>query len=161
MKKEKFKISGMACPACAKGIEKVIGQVKGVSKASVSFDKGELILDYDERRLPESTLGNLVAGVVHDVVEETRKISANFPLYGLSCPECAARIEENLARLEGVVNSSVSLSKWRAAVTYDPKRIDFSQIKGAIGDTHCSNSRRPLLIEGSFACECCETPSAG
>jgi Cu+-exporting ATPase len=156
MKKEIFKINGMACPACAKGIEKVLGKVLGVSKATASIDAGELELNFDERKLSPLIIEEIVNGIVRDVLEETRKMSVSIPLSGLSCPECAAHIEEKLKKREGVTRVSVNCTPGRASVTYDPRRIDIAQIKNAIGDPHCAeqNNQR-LKIEGGYACGYC------
>jgi Cu+-exporting ATPase len=153
--REILTISGMACPACAKSIEKVVGGLKGVSRATVSFDRGELALDFDERRFPGGVIYDIVAGIASDVVEETRKMSASFPLSGLSCPECAARIEEILEKKEGVINASVSLKKGRVSVTYDPKKTEFSRIKNATRDARCAEGHRQLQVNGDYACGCC------
>jgi Cu+-exporting ATPase len=156
VKKEIFKITGMACPACAKGIEKILSIVPGVSKATACLDAGELELNFDERKLSPLIIKEIVNGIVQDVLEETRKMSVSIPLSGLSCPECAARIEEKLEGREGVTSVSVNCTPGRVSVTYDPRRIDISQIKNAIGDPHCAekNDRR-LKIEGEYACGCC------
>jgi copper ion binding protein len=157
MRNESIKISGMACPACAKGIEKVVGKLKGVAGASVAFESGELLLSYDERILPDFMLLEVVSGIARDVVEETRKMSLNAPLSGINCPECASRIAESLKKKEGVITASVNLSKKRMSVIFDPARIDYAQIKGAIGYAHCKENHMSLNDESKY-CGCCETP---
>jgi Cu+-exporting ATPase len=158
MKHESIKISGMACPACARGIEKVVGKLKGVTRASVTFESGEMALSYDERILPDSMLLDVISGIAHDVVEETRKMSLNVPLSGISCPECASRIVENLEKREGVIMASVNLNKKRVSVAFDPARIGLAQIRGAIGHDRCDENHIRLNDESKYVCGCREAP---
>jgi Cu+-exporting ATPase len=156
--KEVLNISGMACPACAKGIERTLRELKGVAKASVDFGKGELSLEYDKRYLPEYAVRDIVAGIVHDVVEETGKASYSAHVAGLKCPECARNIEEILESREGVIRASVDFARKRAKITYDPRIIEISQVRNMLGDTAC-DTREQLRVKGQFACGCCEIPA--
>ncbi|MDR1580860.1 MAG: copper ion binding protein [Synergistaceae bacterium] len=157
MTRETIRINGMACPACAKGIEKTVGGLNGVVMASVSFDKGELSLEYDERRLPGALLRKTIGEIVNDVVEQTRRMSLDVPVYGLSCPECAARIEEILAERDGVIGASVNLRKGRAKVVYDPKKTDFQHLKHVIENAQCNGkNHREIVINGNYSCGCCD-----
>jgi Cu+-exporting ATPase len=52
-------------------------------------------------------------------------------LDGMSCAACAARIEKRLNDLEGV-EASVNFATERAAVAYDPDRIDVRDLVGAV-----------------------------
>jgi len=42
-------VNGMACDACARRLEKVLVQTRGVSQASVSFEAKEVRVSYDPR----------------------------------------------------------------------------------------------------------------
>jgi Cu+-exporting ATPase len=155
--KDVLNISGMACPACARGIERTLHELKGVTRASVNFDKGELSLEYDERYLPEYAIRDIVAGIVHDVVEDTSKASYSVHVIGLKCPECARNIEEILESREGVITASVNFTRKRAKITYDPRIIEISQVRNMLGETVCGTGE-PLRVKGQFACGCCEVP---
>ncbi|MDR1509626.1 MAG: copper ion binding protein [Synergistaceae bacterium] len=155
MTREMIRISGMACPGCAKGIEKVVGGLRGVRRVSVSFDKEELSLEYDERRLSGPLLHETISEIVNDVVEQTRRMSLNVPVYGLSCPECAASIEEILAEKDGVINASVNFRIGRAKVDYDPKMTDFQHLKHVIENARCSGkNHREIVIDENYSCGC-------
>jgi Cd2+/Zn2+-exporting ATPase len=155
--KEVLNISGMACPACARGIEKTLLELKGVTKASVDFDRGELSLEYDERYLPEYAVRDIVAGIVHDVVEDTGRASYSVQVFGLKCPECARNIEENLESREGVVTASVNFARKRAHITYDPRIIEISRVRNMLGDAACDTREHPRA-KGQSACGCREVP---
>ncbi|MDR2779708.1 MAG: copper ion binding protein [Synergistaceae bacterium] len=156
MTSEVILINGMACPACAKGIEKTVGGLNGVARASVSFDKGELSLEYDERRLPGALLRATINEIVSDVVERTRRASLDVPVYGLSCSECAARIEEILAERDGVIGASVNVRKGRTKVVYDPKRTDFQHLKHVIENARCNGKNHGKIeVNENYSCGCC------
>src|SRR4051795_564193 len=50
---------------------------------------------------------------------------------GMTCAACAARVERSLNRLDGVT-ATVNLATERAAVDYDPQRLDASSIAEAV-----------------------------
>lgn len=51
MDKQIFNIKGMRCGACAFTIQKQILRLKGVKHALVNFDKQELKVDFDHKRI--------------------------------------------------------------------------------------------------------------
>jgi Cu+-exporting ATPase len=55
-----------------------------------------------------------------------------LPVEGMSCATCVNRIERFLNRADGVETATVNLATERAAVRYDPARIDRAGIVGAI-----------------------------
>ncbi len=48
LKKLKLSIKGMTCDGCAKGIEKSISQINGISQNEVNYQKGEGNFSFDE-----------------------------------------------------------------------------------------------------------------
>jgi Cu+-exporting ATPase len=153
MKFETITIAGMACPACAKGIEKTVAALRGVSKASVSFDESELALEYDERLLPEGSIREIAAGIVHDVVDEMARASYSAQTPGLKCPECAAGAEEILKSSDGVFDASVNFRSKRARVTYDPRALGIERLRGMVGEASCGAGK---YTRAKDACECRE-----
>ena len=154
MKFETITISGMACPACAKGIERTVAALRGVSKASVSFDESELALEYDERLLPEDSIREIAACVVHDVVEEMTRASYSAGTPGLKCPECAAGVEEILKASDGVFDASVNFKSKRARVTYDPRALEISRLRSIVGEASCGAGEYPRA-KAERSCEFC------
>jgi P-type Cu+ transporter len=53
---------------------------------------------------------------------------------GMTCAACAARIEKNLNRLEGV-EASVNLATEKATVRFEPKFVDLNALIGRIRDS--------------------------
>jgi len=52
-------------------------------------------------------------------------------LQGMTCSSCASRIERKLNKLEGV-EASVNFATERAAVDFDPERVDAAELVGAV-----------------------------
>ena len=48
MKEIKLKIEGMHCTGCSSRLEKVLNNIDGVESATVSFEKKQAIITYNE-----------------------------------------------------------------------------------------------------------------
>lgn len=64
----------------------------------------------------------------------TQRRVLELPIAGMTCAACAARLEKNLNRLEGV-HASVSLAAEKARVTYDPTCTDAAAIIAQVEKT--------------------------
>ena len=58
--------------------------------------------------------------------------TAEFIIKGMHCASCVARVEQNAAKLEGVISASVNLPLERASVQYDPDKITPDKIASQI-----------------------------
>ena len=56
MKDIKLKIEGMHCTGCSSRLEKVLNNVEGVEKATVSFAEKEAIITYNEEKISEKQI---------------------------------------------------------------------------------------------------------
>lgn len=56
MKDIKLKIEGMHCTGCSSRLEKVLNNVEGVEKATVSFEEKEAIITYNEEKISEKQI---------------------------------------------------------------------------------------------------------
>ena len=61
----------------------------------------------------------------------TRKI---FPVTGMGCAACVARVENTLKNQKGVAGASVSLASNSAQVDYDPQVVSAGDLKKAVQD---------------------------
>ena len=57
-----------------------------------------------------------------------------IPISGMSCASCAITIEKGLSNLEGVQEASVNFATEKAAVNYDPIKIDSNKLVDTIKD---------------------------
>ena len=61
-------------------------------------------------------------------------VKRNFPVVGMGCAACVARVEGTLKSQDGVKACSVSLAANSAQVEYDPSIIKASGLKKAVQD---------------------------
>lgn len=64
------------------------------------------------------------------------KKTLRFPISGMSCASCSARIEKSISEMEGVSSASVNLASEQAIVEYDPLKVnveDFIKIVHDLG----------------------------
>ena len=57
-----LKVKGMSCGGCVKSVTGVLTALPGVSKAQVSLEKGEAVVDYDQSLITREQL----AGAIDD-----------------------------------------------------------------------------------------------
>ncbi len=56
----RFKVAGMTCGGCVLGTRKALTRLPGVTKADVSYEKGEAVVTYDPAKV---TVAQMVAAV--------------------------------------------------------------------------------------------------
>ena len=132
MKTQDVTITGMTCASCSARVEKVVGRLDGVAKASVNLATEKLHLEYDEARLPADAVRKAVEAAGYGLVERATTKHVTMPIEGMTCASCVARIEKVVGRLDGVAEVSVNLATEKADVTYAPEKIRLSAIKKAI-----------------------------
>lgn len=132
MKKQRLKISGMSCSACAARVEKVTSKLPGVLQSNINFASEKLDIEYDEKvvSLDEIKLAVKNAGykAESDVIEK----EITIPIGGMSCASCSQRVQKVLKDMDGVINASVNLATEKATIKYDISVVRIHQIKSAI-----------------------------
>jgi len=113
-------VTGMTCTTCARTIGKGLSDVHGVKKANVNFASEEVSLDYDPNRVNLAKIKDTIQQLGYGVA--TRK--SIFPVSGMTCASCVARVESALSGMPGVVSVSVNLASEKATVEYtDDMRV--------------------------------------
>ncbi len=107
-------ITGMTCTTCAATIEKGLSQTPGVEQADVNFASEKAAIEYDSTKVSLAKIKNTVSQLGYGVA--TRK--SIFPVGGMTCASCVARVEEALSSVPGVISASVNLASEKAAVEY-------------------------------------------
>ena len=64
-----------------------------------------------------------------------KKARIILPIGGMSCASCAARIERNLKKLNGVTDAAVNFGTEKASVEYNPSLVDLTTLKKTIVDS--------------------------
>ena len=74
-------------------------------------------------------------------------VRRNFPVQGMGCAACVARVQGTIKNLKGVQDCNVSLASNSAQVDYDPKTITASEIQKAVQDA----GYNLIVVEGDDA----------
>ena len=127
--KAKIHIAGMTCTTCAATIEKGLSETPGVEQANVSFASEKASIEYDPAKVDLAKLKNTISQLGYSVA--ARK--SIFPVGGMTCASCVARVEQALSSVSGVISASVNLSSEKATVEYiEGTRI--ADLKRAVKD---------------------------
>ena len=112
--KASIHVTGMTCTTCAGTIEKALSEMPGVEQANVSFASEKAAIEYDPARVDLAKIKNTILQAGYGVA--TRK--SIFPVVGMTCASCVARVEKALSEVPGVVSASVNLASEKATVEY-------------------------------------------
>jgi len=115
-KKEKVRIhvGGMTCTTCAATIEKGLAKTPGVEEAKVNFASEQASIEYDPERVNLSTLKETISRIGYNTATQ----KSAFPVHGMTCASCVARVEQALSSVSGVVSANVNLASEKATVEY-------------------------------------------
>ncbi len=106
-------VEGMTCGACATRLEKALKRAPGIIDAAVNFALERAAVSFD----PAQTNVGRIAEVIRNAGFGVGQESYSFPIEGMTCSACAARIEKALKRVPGVIEANVNVALERADVT--------------------------------------------
>jgi len=112
--KVRIHVTGMTCTTCAATVEKALAETKGVEQASVNFASEKASIDYDPEKVDFSEIKEAISGSGYGIATQ----KSIFPVSGMTCASCVARVEEALRSVTGVVSASVNLASEKATVEY-------------------------------------------
>ena len=112
--KRVFILKGLDCPNCSAKIEKEVGELGGVASSTVNLMNQTLTVQAGTS--VATSLLDTVTTIVHshepdvEVSEKTEPaVTKVYLLKGLDCPNCSAKIEKEVGKLDGVTSSTVNL----------------------------------------------------
>jgi Cu+-exporting ATPase len=127
--KAKIHITGMTCTTCAATIEKSLAETRGVEKASVNFASEEASIEYDSSKVDLSKLKAAITDLGYGAAVK----KSIFPVGGMTCASCIARVEKALSSVPGVVSANVNLASEKATVEYT-EQVSYQDLKRAVED---------------------------
>ncbi|MFZ8832311.1 MAG: heavy metal translocating P-type ATPase [Thermodesulfobacteriaceae bacterium] len=68
MESLRLNVEGMTCVNCGRAIEISLKNLKGVSKVSVSFELGRVLVDYDPTFVPEEDIKRVIEDLGYRIV---------------------------------------------------------------------------------------------
>ncbi|MBR1459236.1 MAG: cation transporter, partial [Oscillospiraceae bacterium] len=118
-----YTVENLDCPNCAAKIEAAIAKLDGIEAASLSYTAMQL-------RVTASDTENLLSRIqqasdsVEDGVIFTEKTAGRqkrrvYTFENIDCPNCAAKIEAAIAKIDGVESASLSYTTGLLHVTAD------------------------------------------
>ncbi|PIU23906.1 MAG: heavy metal translocating P-type ATPase, partial [Chloroflexi bacterium CG08_land_8_20_14_0_20_45_12] len=136
-------ITGMTCTTCAATIEKGLTETPGVEQASVNFAAEKASIKYDPAKVDLAKIKNTVAQLGYGVA--TRK--SIFPVSGMTCASCVARVEKTLSSVPGVISASVNLASEKATVEY-LEGTELADLRQAVKEAGYELGREVQSLEG-------------
>jgi Cu+-exporting ATPase len=103
-------IEGMTCASCSARLEKVLKQLPGVTDATVNLATETATISGD-------TDLESVRRAIEQAGFSVPTESLTLSISGMTCASCSARVEKALAKVPGVLESSVNLATEQASVT--------------------------------------------
>ncbi|HEV8426555.1 MAG TPA: heavy-metal-associated domain-containing protein [Pyrinomonadaceae bacterium] len=67
-----IRVEGMKCAKCSASVTKALKATEGVEDAQVSSEKGEAVIKYDDQKLDETKLREVINGTGFKAVEEKK-----------------------------------------------------------------------------------------
>ena len=128
--KDKYKISGMTCSACANRIEKGVSKMEGVKEANVNFATETLNVEYDDSALKPLDIENKVEKLGYKVEKNIE--SHNYKIEGMTCTACASRVEKVTNKMPGVENAVVNFATEKLTISFDADKVTFGEVKATV-----------------------------
>ena len=113
----------MTCATCAATIAKGLNKTHGVEQANVNFASGKVLVEYNPTKVSLSRIKSTISELGYGTA--TKK--SIFPVSGMTCASCAARVEKALSNVSGVISASVNLASQKATVEYT-EETEFSEL---------------------------------
>lgn len=111
-------VKGMHCASCSSRVERIIGGLDGVDKASVNLTTEELTVSFNPGLAPLENMAEAVAGAGFEL--ELPGAELNFDITGMHCAACSSRIERVVSGMDGVAQAAVNLAAEKASVKLKP-----------------------------------------
>ncbi len=124
----RFTIRKMSCANCAVAVEKAISALPGVIRARVNFAVETLVVEHDSAAGRNSQILQALesAGYPGSLLDQPGKL--RFSITGMSCANCAAKIEKTLNAHAGIDFAVVNFAVNSAEVDYDPASLSEAEI---------------------------------
>lgn len=121
-------IDGMTCSACVGHVEGALKASPGVLHADVNLatERAAVVIDGST---DAATLTEAVARAGYAVRTEVR----TYPVHGMTCSACSARVESVLGQAPGVVAADVNLALEQATVTLLPGNVSAEGLEERLG----------------------------
>lgn len=129
-------VSGMTCASCVRRVEKALGKVQGVHRASVNLATERARVEVG----PQVALEALVQAVREvgyeatalEPGQEKTEETTWLAVQGMTCASCVRRVERSLERVPGVLEARVNLAQEGARVRFVPELVEPQALLAAV-----------------------------
>lgn len=125
-------VLGMTCANCVASVERNSKKVDGVTDAVVNFASEKVTVTFDPEQVDPKTVTNNVIERVHRAGYEIPTATAELPLLGMTCANCASTIERRLNKVDGVLEARVNFANEKGTVTYAPGSVTRADLVAAV-----------------------------
>ena len=108
-----FGIDGMTCASCVRRVEKAISAVPGVASATVNLATERATVQFTGA---PDTYSVLLA--IEKAGYETKVVTQEFGIEGMTCASCVSRVEKALRTVPGVTAAAVNRATATATVRF-------------------------------------------
>jgi len=109
-----YRIENLDCAACAAKLEKTISKQPGVEQVSLNYLGKQLTIETTQAEKPSfwKSLEETISNEERDVrlFEQNREAMHIYSFSGIDCPVCAQKVEDALAKAEGVQSAQVDFA---------------------------------------------------
>jgi len=82
--------------------------------------------------------------------------TVEFPVSGLSCASCVARIEKGLSKMAGIQEAKVNFASEKATVTFDPSHVRLGELVATVKDLgYAAGLEKVTLPVQGMSCASC------
>lgn len=123
----RLSVEDMTCASCVRRVEKAIATVPGVTAAAVNLATETASVTFAGR--PDAAaVTAAVRAAGYGVGEDTLE----FPVEGMTCASCIARVEKALKSVPGVIDATANLASEHARVHFLRGAVEFDDLADAI-----------------------------
>jgi Cd2+/Zn2+-exporting ATPase len=131
---EHYNIEGLDCPDCALKLEQRLSKIPGVTWVSLNFATSKIWFEYETEEVTSDKILSVIKKAGYNYSEPgVSKIAthisvSSYNLTGLDCPDCAAKLQKKLSKLEGVEEVLVNFGTSSMTVKHDRDLINRADI---------------------------------
>jgi Cu+-exporting ATPase len=140
--KARIHITGMTCTTCAAIIEKGLAETLGVEQAKVSFASEKAFVEYDSTKVDLAKIKHTISQIGYGVA--TKK--SIFPVGGMTCASCVARVEEALSSVPGIISANVNLASEKVTIEYI-EGVEFVDLRRAVKEAGYELGSEAVTLE--------------
>lgn len=156
--KKKFEIKGISCQSCVAKVEKTLNNLEGIQNVSLNLATSILDLEFDN--IPLKNIVKEIEELGYELIDKSKLNSESYDIKGMSCQVCARKIENELNKLEGLIEANVNFASEKLSINFDENLINQAKILNKIKELGYEASikkekRSSTLKISGMSCQVC------